>query len=782
MNNQNWYKYELQIINTHYEKYGHDTRHWSNIPEQWLIDVGWLTARRRFRLMKKKFLSDTQNFWTFREYGLDGIAKIDNVYHPIQVKLRDSNRLSANELGSFYTVRDKMRYCCPDSKAYLYSTTNMEQNYLDIWSDVDIDFHPVIHTIIKFNNHTNIEPTKSIELYSHQIQALTALETDWHGVNALIMPPGSGKTEVFTRYANRFDKVIIISPTRILTNQNYVKTINNLPENHTYKTLLVDSDKEGTTDEKIIRDIWTNNKVIISSTFDSFEDVISNIKEIDLKDILVIVDEAHNLVQYKKLWDILQSNCDKCLLVTATPPTVFDDDEWDINILYQYTFQQAIQDGIICDYEIYFPYTLDDNSDSLFELKSLGDKLILAKILFMITGMLNKGTRRCILYANTQEEAETFKKLIPLVIKQEHGQSCWTNTIISSTSVKDREKILYDFQHDNSFNFYVLCSVRILDEGIDIVKCDCIFITQLGKNPNDIRLVQRLCRANRKDYIGKRAIAFIWTDNIEDAYSPFRRLKEEDTLFYNKISIQGSYDSSTSRSYTKQIKEITVDMVKNFKMKCLTYDEIFEERINTLRDWRLVETNKLVKLVRSTIIDGWKAGIWANTQRQNKKKGKLSEDKIKKLETIRGWVWEQDLDEIFEEHFNTLRDWRLVETNELVQLTIINGWKAGNWGNKQRQAKKKGKLSEDKIKKLETIRGWVWEQDLDEEWNDNFKTLRDWRLVETNKLVKLVRSTIIDGWKAGIWANNQRRAKKKGKLSKDRIKKLETIRGWCWYK
>ena len=55
-------------------------------------------------------------------------------------------------------------------------------------------------------------------------------------------------------------------------------------------------------------------------------------------------------------------------------------------------------------------------------------------------------------------------------------------------------------------------SIRILDEGIDIVKCDSIFITD---NTSEKRIVQRMCRATRLDEDNPCRIAnvFLWTDD-----------------------------------------------------------------------------------------------------------------------------------------------------------------------------------------------------------------------------------------------------------------------------
>ena len=48
---------------------------------------------------------------------------------------------------------------------------------------------------------------------------------------------------------------------------------------------------------------------------------------------------------------------------------------------------------------------------------------------------------------------------------------------------------------NNTLSF--ICAVHILDECIDIIECDSIYISYVSKNI--IRTIQRMCRCLRKD-------------------------------------------------------------------------------------------------------------------------------------------------------------------------------------------------------------------------------------------------------------------------------------------
>ena len=109
------------------------------------------------------------------------------------------------------------------------------------------------------------------------------------------------------------------------------------------------------------------------------------------------------------------------------------------------------------------------------------------------------------------------------------------NKITSDTSANNRTDILNKFQSSNKI--YLLFSVRILDECIDIPACDSIYIA----NPpsSKIRTIQRLCRCIRKDKNNPNKIGniFIWCNEYESILETLSGLKEYDTVFKDKINL-----------------------------------------------------------------------------------------------------------------------------------------------------------------------------------------------------------------------------------------------------
>lgn len=97
--------------------------------------------------------------------------------------------------------------------------------------------------------------------------------------------------------------------------------------------------------------------------------------------------------------------------------------------------------------------------------------------------------------------------------------------------------------------------------------------------------------------------------------------------------------------------------------------------------------------------------LWVSTQRHLKKAHKLNQERIRKLEDL-GFIWDP-LHASWEEMFSVLVRFR--ETHG--HCDVPQGWsenpKLGKWVSTQRSVKKKGNLSEDRIRRLEGI-GFQW--------------------------------------------------------------------------
>ncbi|MDD5343924.1 MAG: helicase associated domain-containing protein, partial [Smithella sp.] len=180
--------------------------------------------------------------------------------------------------------------------------------------------------------------------------------------------------------------------------------------------------------------------------------------------------------------------------------------------------------------------------------------------------------------------------------------------------------------------------------------------------------------------------------------------------------------------------------------------------------------------------EGYLLGSWQGHQRNRYKKGNLSPDKIERLEKI-GFTW-QIWDEQFEKGFQeTLRHKERTGTpHAIASYKTPEDYTLGSWQNSQRISYKKGNLSPDRIKQLEEI-GFKWElqeEQREEQFEKGFQETLLYK-ERTGNANAPDKYKTHEGYKLGIWQGVQKNNYKKGKISSDRIKRLENI-GFKWGK
>ena len=576
-NKNNYLHFEHYCVNKHYLDFNQKTYHWSLIPDTVLIDSGYFENEELLRERRKK------NKGILKEYGLDAIS-IENlndtvIYHGIQVKLWNET-ICAKHLGTFTSVI--INRFSNNSKGYLYYTSQLENTFENdikrknkfIAIKVDNPYH---------ENNKSKDIYNKIILRDYQIEAVNKLNTNWNGIKTLILPCGTGKTIVFSEYLkqNKFQNIFIFSPLTVLTEQNLEKVSNYLIN---YKPLLIDVN--GTRDFKDIENNLHKN-YIFSSTFCSAKSIVSQLflkdHNLNSDNTILIIDEAHNLLNQTEFIEII-NKFPKVLLVTATLPIQMED-IMPNEIIYNYPFKKAIENKYICDYEIYLPFFENGEINikipsELYEFISL-EKDIYKKCLFFINGLLRTGKRCSIIYLSSKEECELYNFVLKEIMEKYHFYDILIYEITSNTSKKDRTEILNDFEKEENYEVLkVILSIRILDEGIDIVKCDSIFITYISDYNNDIRYLQRICRANRFDpnNIHKKASIFMWCDDKNKILHTLQMLKINDINLNKKIKVYNSnYGTYKKGTIIKDI-ELNNEIVDFININCLTEEELWEKK------------------------------------------------------------------------------------------------------------------------------------------------------------------------------------------------------------
>jgi len=656
--------YEFQVCEFHREENDETVWHWKHIPEEQLFAAGFITDYNRVRLMRRERMENGENI--VREYGFDGISQDkEGNYHGIQAKCWNPKMyLNAHDLGTFFcALFTRLVVKNPKSIGYLYHTCRLQ-------TEVKESF---IHTPNLCNVHlpyinTNEEPENTIEetkleLYQPQKEAIKELKKDWSGVGLISMPCALGKTVLLGNYLSYCNPkhTIILSPLRVLTKQMLERIHPFLKKK---KPLLVDSDEGGTTDELEVLEIMKNNDCLISITYDSFKNIfLTNY----IENCLIVVDEAHNLLSNMEIMDYLNEYVEKTLLLTATPSKTMME-YMDCKIIYDYPMSEAIANKYVCDYLVNIPVlNLQEDKVDINVPTELGhlDYDLTIKSLFLISGMLETGCRKCIVYCGNIEECIAFNEIFMEIVSEYHGIDCWVDSITAQTTFGRREKILRKFQ-DNESRLSILSSVRILNEGINIVKCDSVFITKV--NENEIVAVQRMCRANRLDKTNpmKKAQCFIWADDLNKTVGMLQFLRQNDeTGFFNKIvSRNGNYDDKGEQEEIDKVQNYTKTIREYIEVKSVSFEERWKMRMQEVSDYIDKYGKRPTKEDKDKNVR--QLGIWIMNQLI-----KYSENKqIMRKEEFRN-LWEQ-FTEKYSEYF-TGNDEKWKETfSEVVEYINKN--------------------------------------------------------------------------------------------------------------
>lgn len=670
-------------------------------------------------------------------------------------------------------------FLLPNTTGYVYYTNKLSHQIKELPKN-----DKIVYVKLPFTENIIKPIIKDLTPYNYQNEATNKINNYFLENNRgiLSMPCGTGKTYITYMSALKYKQIIIISPLKQFTKQNLDKFIE---YGYSNKTLLVSSDGERNI-PSIKNFIESNQEFLISCTYDSV-DVISEVIQY-FKDPFIIIDEFHNLSK-NNICDKENPinkllNYDYKILFVSATPRIYDmetlNEDYDSeqifgNVIYNMTFTHAIENKYICDYKIWLPSIHEDNSKLLKELSIYEiDDTIKAKLIFLLSCILNNGSRKCIIYCvDTQELKDLIEGLDK--VNDFYCLDFDVYSITCSTSEVSRADILNNFSGKTKIQ--LLFSIRILDECIDIPSCDSVFITYPSQSK--IRSIQRLSRCIRNNSNNKFKIGniYIWCDEYEKILNTLSGIKEYDSLFTNKIKVS-SIDFYNNTNV--DIKEQDTKLISNYIVNIKEFKQIlWKEKLELVSKY--IDDNKKrptshnqdkytnhLTIWLSNQIANYKNNIQQMKDKKNRKLFELFLEKYKEYFLDNNSSWYSTLQKI--KTYIDENNKRPSCEDKNAEIKSLGTWLFTQSSNYQ----KKSQIMKDEIIRQE-YENFIKEYKKyfltsEEKWYENLTILKDY--IETNKQKPAQKNKDINVRYIASWLRHQELYYDK----KDNIMKIDKFR------
>lgn len=300
-----------------------------------------------------------------------------------------------------------------------------------------------------------------------------------------------------------------------------------------------------------------DGKLLIVSTYHSYDVIQAAWLRTRLEPIdLLIADEAHNTAgrNSKHMGLCLHDKAAtvrKRLFMTATRRlyrgekqeyNCMDDTEVYGDVVYELTIREAIDRGILADYEVHVINVYKNLSAE--DLRNINKKGFESGLLarFVAQNLMAEKRVKVFTFHNRVADATKFSEQVA-----EHGQ--WSRVLTGEQRVQDREQVLQEFRDEAGSS--LIASVNVLGEGIDAPTVDVVVFADRMTEPGAIQ--QRMGRGTRMA-AGKRKLRIILPicvspkmsdsevlqeaeeSHHKDALHVIRALASHDPKFYRQVA------------------------------------------------------------------------------------------------------------------------------------------------------------------------------------------------------------------------------------------------------
>ena len=799
--------------------------------------------------------SQVEEVWLWDEYperwgrdcGIDLVFKHKNgKTWAVQSKCYSPEHdISKSEIDSFLSESSDARI---DGRLLIASTDGIGRNALQV---IERQEKQVVCCLLEQFRQSEIEfPSSPDDLNqghrkkrktprTHQREAIDAVEEGLKIADRgqLLMACGTGKTltALWIKERLKAKRSLVLVPSLSLLSQ--ILKDWTAAASEPFDPMCVCSDKSVASRDKV-EDDWIANTSEIGSPVTSDSEEIkeflkrdssqvvfstyqsspliaqaqkdSNVPEFDI----AFADEAHRCAgkvsdAFGCVLDHEQIRSKKRLFLTATPRVLskqikskakeneievvsMDDHSVFGNVLYQLNFSKAIDNDLLSDYRVVVVGVDDPMVEERIrnrELLATSNKIeidaeTLASHIALAKATKDFDLQRVITFHSRIKSARDFAEQHQGIINwmpesdRPQGETS-VNHVSGNMTTKERNRCINQLKNLGSNERGILANARCLSEGVDVPNLNGIAFIDPRKSQVDIiQAVGRAIRKSEDKSFGTIVIPVYLADveNIEDEILASRfkdvwkiilALKSQDDSLLNTLDklrvelggrqITGEGNESLERIIFDLPKRIRNDFSKSIRTLLITNtSDDWLEKFGQLKAFKLEHGHTSPNTNDSSL------GAWCGTQRKEYKKSKLSKDRTEFLNSI-NFIWDLSEEE-WQTKYDELKAFKMEHGH--VSPKIFHP-SLGLWCGTQRQEYKKGKLSKDRTKFLNSI-NFIWDP-LEEEWQTKYKELKAFKIKNGN-VNPSRRDPLL-----GNWILVQRRVYKKGKLSKEKVELLNSI-------
>ena len=664
----------------------------------------------------------------------------------------------------------------------------------------------------------------------------------------LVMACGTGKTLIAVRLVDTLaaQRTLVLVPTLTLLKEtlNYwtaqaeqefrflpVCSDETVGLRDSLTSSLVDLGLPATTDPSDIRRFLRScTKGVVFATYQSSPQIAKALGARGVPSFdLAIADEAHRCTgnvesAFGTILDATKIRARKRLFMTATPRIVtrwvrrraegagielasMDDPKQFGPEFHHLSFAEAKRRRLLTDYRAVIVHVTDEMCQEWAEAGrlvtredgQLTDARTLASHIALAKTMKDFNLRRVLSFHGRVKRAREFAKEFPAVlewaeIRTSPAGTLWTQCISGDMDAGNREVHLRRFRDLRPGERGLVTNVRCLSEGINVPTLDGVVF--IDPKHSQIEIVQAVGRAIRKAKDKKVGIVLIpvFVGGMDDPETALERsefgpvwevlksLRSHDEQL--AAELDGCRSELGRRGKCRLPKKIQIDLPAGVTRR---FAEAFGPRLveMTTPSWefffglleRFVDRTGHAEVPTGHQENGFKLASWINAQRMSFKNGRLSKERIRRLEALPGWLWDTR-EARWETWFKKLQVFAQREGHCLVPDDHREGdFPLGSWVKHQREfyTTEQPFLTEDRIRRLSQL-GFVWDA-RGAKWEEGFRCLQEFCDRNGHARVSKGYSTE-DGFPLGAWVHGQRQRYKK--LGQDRKSRLERLPGWVW--